>query len=646
MSLKIENLSVVYRDGDHAIQALEKVHLSLTPGRIVALVGESGSGKTSLGRACLGLLPPNAVIQGRISLNGQTLTGLDEDSLNQIRWAKLAMVFQNGAANLNPVHRVIDQVAEPLLEHGPVQAAQEARARAAEALSEVGLDRARHLCFPHQLSGGQIQLVLLAMATILDPEALILDEPTAALDAMSKAFVAGLVRQARDRGRAVLLISHDLELAAGLADEVSVIYLGQIMETMPAQDLLARPLHPYTLALGRSYPAMTTARDLGGIRGDAFYRILHQHGRGQEEAHGHTHILTSDSSHEDGHAPPRGCLFRPRCTQAVDLCSSQAIDLEAAGSHQVRCLRGGIAYLLELNQVSKRYGQTLALDKTDLTLKAGEVFCLVGETGSGKTTLALIAAGALKPDSGARVFDGQDMEAWIERDYRSLARRIGVIYQNPAQSVSHRLSVFKTVAEPLNIHHLPQSRAETRERVAKVLAEVHLSTDPAFLSRYPHELNMGAIQRVCLARALVLEPSLLIADEPTSSLDPSVQAKVMKLLLNLQIDKGLTMLFVTHNIGLARKIGDRLGVMLAGRLVEIGPAQQVLAAPGHPYTKLLIDSVSRLAQSPEQLNPEATDSQGCPFVGRCGRAEEVCHKQRPKLERAGYGQVACHFPIT
>ncbi len=284
--------------------------------------------------------------------------------------------------------------------------------------------------------------------------------------------------------------------------------------------------------------------------------------------------------------------------------------------HRVRCLRGGIASRIELKGVRKRYNKVTALCHTNLNLRAGEVFCLVGETGSGKTTLAMIAAGVLDPDQGSRVFDGSDMDEWRNRSYRTLARRIGVIYQNPAEAVSHRLSVFDIVAEPLRIQGSIRGKEEIQDRVKSVLADVRLSTEPAFLKRYPHELNMGAVQRLCIARALVLEPSLLVADEPTSSLDPSVQAKVLKLLLDLQIEKGLTMLFVTHDIGLARKIGDRIGVMVAGTIVEIGPSVQVLRQPLHPYTRLLIRSASGRANG-LLLQAKDPPQAGCPFSSRC-----------------------------
>jgi peptide/nickel transport system ATP-binding protein len=244
--------------------------------------------------------------------------------------------------------------------------------------------------------------------------------------------------------------------------------------------------------------------------------------------------------------------------------------------------------------VAKSYGKVTALHPTDLTLMAGEVFCLVGETGSGKTTLAMIAAGAVFPDQGTRTFQGRDMDLWMKKDAASLATRIGIIYQNPAESVSHRLTVFEIVAEPLRIHKPVTNESALADRVKAALSDVRLSCAPEFLKRYPHELNMGAIQRVCLARALVHEPDLLVADEPTSALDPSVQAKVLKMLLTLQIEKGVTLLFVTHNIGLARKVADRIGVMSGGRIIETGPAARIINHPDHEYTRTLIRSAQGL----------------------------------------------------
>jgi peptide/nickel transport system ATP-binding protein len=645
MSLDIRKLSVVYRDGNHSIQALEDVNLEIKAGQCVALVGESGSGKTTLGKACLGLLPASAQQAGQVLLGGEEIDFCDETALNRLRWKRLSMVFQDGAASLNPVHRIIDQVAEPIIQHEGL-GRDKARGRAARFLEDIGLSKEFHGRYPHQLSGGQVQRGLLAMAMILDPAVIILDEPTSALDALTKGFVAEIIRKAKGRGKALLLITHDLEFAIHNAEIMAVIYLGQIMETLPAHEMLSNPLHPYTMALARSYPAMNTTRDLGGIRGDAFYRIVHQHGHGDAAQYRHAHIQAPKLSHSDVHAPPTGCLFHDRCTQAIESCTEGVVALEKVEGHTVRCLRHGIVAMLELKGVAKRYGKTAALNPLDLNVRSGELLAIVGETGSGKTTLAMIAAGVIRPNQGSRMFYGHDMDVWMKKDHKSLAKKIGVIYQNPAESISHRFSVYEAVAEPLTIHGEKKDRAEKKELVKSILADVHLSTDDVFLRHYPHELNMGALQRVCLARALVLSPLMLIADEPTSSLDPSVQAKVLKLLLDLQIERGLTMLFVSHDIGLARKISDRMGVMLAGQLVEIGPSSLIITKPLHPYTKLLIESAGGNWGNASEGDSIEQRKEGCPFKLHCPRQQKICSHEMPSLCLIDNRHVACHFPHT
>jgi peptide/nickel transport system ATP-binding protein len=644
MTLMINDFSVVYRDGDHSIQAVEETTLTIKGGECLALVGESGSGKTTLGKACLGMLPENAETEGRIFLNNLEIDFADETALNRMRWQNIAMVFQNGAESLNPAYRIIDQVAEPVMEKwGENRKA--ALKRASVALFDMGLPEACHIRYPYQLSGGQVQRSLLAMAMILDPDILIMDEPTSALDALTKSFVGQIIRDYKKRGKGIFLITHDLEFAIRHGDEMAVLYLGQVMETLPATEMLLNPLHPYTLALGRSYPTMGTARDLGGIRGDAFYRLVHQHGRRDEAQYHHSHIQIPESAHTDGHAPPTGCLFQGRCTQAIALCRTGAMKLEGMENHQVRCLRHGIVNKIFFKGVSKRYDGTVALNPTDLVLKAGELLSLVGETGSGKTTLAMIAAGVIQPDNGSRTFEDRDMEEWLKKDARVLSGRIGVVYQNPAQSISHRFTVYDAVAEPLKIHGVGKDKDEKLKMVKSVLADVHLSTDDAFLRRYPHELNMGALQRICIARALVLSPSLLIADEPTSALDPSVQAKVLKLLLDLQTDRGLTMLFVSHDMALARKISDRMGIMLSGDLVELGQASLILSRPAHPYTKMLLESAAGEWREGWQIKSQEVKLAGCPFFSRCSNRQDLCEKRPPSIREIEHRQVSCHFPL-
>jgi peptide/nickel transport system ATP-binding protein len=642
--MEIEQLTVSFGNGGHRLLALDRVDLRLAPGRVLAVVGESGAGKTTLGKALMGLLPESAAVAGNIRLARRELIGLDETALNTVRWSRVAMVFQNGAANLNPVWRIVDQVAEPLIRRRGIGAGA-AKSQAENALREIGISPSLARRFPHELSGGEIQLALLAMALILDPEVLILDEPTGPLDALTKRFVSDTISGLRNRGKAILLITHDLEVARRLGDDLATLYLGRIMETMPAPDLFETPRHPYTVALARSFPRLDAVRDLGGIRGDAYYRMIHAHAGKNGSLQPHSHAVAPGEIHENGHAPSDGCLFRPRCTQAVSGCDHGKIPFQKAGENRVRCLRGGIVAALRLEAVSKRYGSVTALSSSDLTLRSGEVFCLVGETGSGKTTLAMIAAGVLRPDTGRRVFEEREMEAWLKEDRLSLARRISVVYQNPGEAVSRRLNVFDIVSEPLVIQGRAGDKAALHEKVLRALADVHLPAVPEFLGRFPHELNTGSVQRLCIARALIAEPSFIVADEPTSSLDPGIQAKIMKLLLELQIEKGLTLLFVTHDLGLARKIGDRIGVMAAGRLVETGPSARVMHRPGHPYTRLLIGCAAGAEtelRNGSGISPEG----GCFFACRCDRVRPRCRLEDPAPLASGHAGIAvsCFYP--
>jgi peptide/nickel transport system ATP-binding protein len=646
VKLVIENLSVIYRSNDHRLLAIDRLSLDLSPGKITALVGESGSGKTTLGKTVMGLLPKSAEFTGTVMLDDLEITGAAETTLNTVRWSRIAMLFQNGAANLNPVHRVIDQLAEPLIQHKAALPS-EAAAQAGKMMARMGLDSILGRRYPHELSGGEIQRVLMAMALIMDPEILLLDEPTAALDPMTMAAVNRIILEARHDGKSILLITHDLDLARNTADEVAVLYLGQVMEILPSKSLFQAPRHPYTLALCRSFPAMGIHRDLGGIRGDGFFRVLHNHPKNNGAAGQHAHVIGVSQWHKNGHPSPTGCLFHPRCTQTIPECGEKEVFLEPNGNHQVRCLRGGIVTALQLEAVAKRYGDTPALAPTHVSVNAGETLCLVGETGSGKTTLAMIAAGFLKPDQGRRFFQGRDVDQWIKKEYPSLAGKIGVVHQHPAQAVSHRFTVFDIVKEPLIIRRQSRNGKDLQNRVAVALMDVHLPASPDFMARYPDELNMGALQRVCIARALISQPAMLVADEPTSALDPSVQAKVLKLLIELQIEKGLTMLFVTHDIGLARKIADKIGVMLSGNIVEIGPAAEVFNYPLHPYTRSLIQYAGGYS---DELEPptEMRYAQGCPFSVRCGYAVSSCFSAVPPMlsPDSGNRRAMCFQPLN
>jgi len=548
--LEIKNLRVSY--GQDVI--LNGIDLELKPGETVAIVGESGTGKTTLALSIMRLV--EGTVRGVIRFNGKDLLALSDNEMRQVRWTQIAMVFQNANNVLNPVYTVLNQIMEPMIEHR-LKSREEARKRAAELLGYFGFPRERFSAYPHQLSGGEQQRVLLAMALADDPELLILDEPLSSLDATARAEVGNLLKET-DKHSAKLVATHDLDTASKLADRMAVLYGGKIIEAGPTQDVLSRPRHPYTRALIRAYPNMTTVKDLQGIKG----RMTH---------------------------PVNGCPFHPRCTQAIDICRTKMPPLVWNQGRHIACHRGGIITLLSTRSLTKSFGSLKAVDSVNLYIKAGETLALVGQTGSGKTTLAKTIMG-LHPPTGGTVYLE---DTRVDKRGKNFYKRVQMVFQNPGESLSHRLSVLEAVMEPLDIQGVG-TKEERKEKAIQVLGEVELPQTSDFLNKYPHHLSGGEMQRVAIARALVLDPALLIADEPTAFLDASLQAKILKLLLNLQEQRGLSMLYITHNIATARKVSDRIAVMLNGRIIEEGPSNEIVAAPKQAYTQDLLRAASTL----------------------------------------------------
>jgi peptide/nickel transport system ATP-binding protein len=533
-------------------QILRGIDLDLESGDCLALVGESGGGKTTLGLSIMGL--SRGSMSGEIFFQERDLLKISQEDLRDLRGQKMAMVFQNVEDALDPVQRVADQIAEAVMVHRRISS-EKARAIALQHLLSVGLTPEKAGLYPHQLSGGEKQRVLIAMALVNDPDLLILDEPTASLDALTKADILRLFRTAI-LGRICLVITHDLSLASALAEKMAVLYAGRVMEMGRTEELLRNPHHPYTRGLIRSYPAMTATKDLQGIVG----RMVH--------------------------GLP-GCPFHERCTQRIDICSRQIPKPRELDGRIIACHRGGIVPLLEIENLRLAFDSCHALADVNLSLCEGETLALVGESGSGKTTLSRVVMGLYEADSGAVILEGRRVNKWDAAFYSM----VQMIFQNPKESVSHRMNVLDAVQEPLQVQG--KGSPESRLRRAKeVLDLVELPVDDDFLKRYPHELSGGEVQRVAIARALALGPKLLIADEPTSALDPSVQAKILKLLLNLQDKMGLAILFITHDIALARKVSDRMAVMHKGRIVEEGATNEILIHPRHPYTRRLVDCAS------------------------------------------------------
>jgi peptide/nickel transport system ATP-binding protein len=549
--LKIRNLSVNY--GRYNV--LDGLNLDIAEGETLAIIGESGAGKTTLGLSIMRLI--EGKVSGDIVLQGKELLKLSEQEMQSIRWNAVSMAFQNCNNVLNPVYNVIDQVSEPIIEHG-LGNKDEARKRAAELLERFGIPEERFSSYPHQLSGGEQQRVLLAMSLSNNPAFVIMDEPLSSLDVTTRMEICAMLRQI-DGERTKMIITHDLDTASRLAQKIAVLYGGRIIETGLTDDVLKHPGHPYTRALIRAYPNMTTVKDLQGIKG----RMTR---------------------------PVPGCPFHPRCSQSIDVCRDKEPQLLWDGSRAVACHRGGIVTLLSVANLSKSFGSLKAVDSVNLDIASGETVALVGQSGSGKSTLAWMIMGLHAPSGGSISIEGKKIS---NRD-RDFYKRVQMIFQKPGESLSHRLTVLESVMEPLGIHGLADNKEQMRERAIRTIGEVELPQDEDFLNTYPHHLSGGELQRVAIARALVLSPDLLIADEPTAFLDASVGAKVLKLLLNLQEHRGLSILYITHDIAAARKVSDRIAVMLNGKIVEEGLSSEIVTAPSQEYTKNLLFSASSL----------------------------------------------------
>lgn len=563
--LEIKKLNAGY--GDRII--LDGISETLAAGDTLAIVGETGAGKTTLAMSVMRLGEVRAT--GEVLFRGTDLLGLSPREMEKIRWNDIAMVFQDVDSAMHPLLRVIDQIAEPIVAHGLLPKAP-AEQKAAALLLKVGLPTEKHRDYPHQLSSGQKQRALIAMALSNDPEILILDEPTASLDSVTKTDVVHVLQEVA-ASTSLIVITHDLATAAQLCRRTAVLYGGKIVESGPTTSVLLDPRHPYTRGLVRSFPNMTTTKDLQGIPG-----------------------TYSDSE--------KGCPFEPRCTQRIAACKERFPELREADGRLVACHRGGIVPLLELRHFSTTFDWDFSLEDIDLTIYHGETVAVVGESGSGKTSLARTIMGLIPSDDGGIYLEGAE----VGRRSREFYRTVQMIFQNPRESINPRFSVLEAVMEPLRVQRMG-TREENGARARAMLEEVELPSSDRFLDSYCLSLSSGEAQRVAIARALVLEPRLLVADEPTSALDPSVQAKIAKLLLDLQERKGLSLLFITHDIALARKISDRIVVVKAGRVVEEGRSDAVTTRPSDPYTIRLVSAAPALTVggAEERVSPDSLE---------------------------------------
>lgn len=561
--LRLKNLSVTYNPESSPVDALKDISFDLSRGEGIGLIGESGCGKSTLALQLLGLLK-NVAVSGEIVFADQNLLAMDDRALNRVRWKKIAISFQNSLEVFNPVVSIKVQIAEAIKRHNAMTSA-EITIKVDHLLDSVGLNRSWGACYPHQLSGGMRQKVILAMAIACDPDLLILDEPTTALDAQSKTELIGFLKALKEeRGVALITISHDLEVIQALSSRLYVMYKGRIIETGPTKSVIEEPLHTYTRGFLNSSPILFQYKDLWGIRSEA------------------------EETPESG-----GCAFHGRCPQGTDSCAqSLPVLQEVSSGRSVACHKGGIEILLKAFDIHKIYSvgrkKITALKGVDIVLKSGEIVALVGESGSGKSTLARVLCELEKADSGSMFFLERPIK---DRWSTKMMGGMQIVFQDPISSTNHRMKVLEVVKEPLEIIRAG-NRTEKKERAVSVLQMVQLPTTESFLERYCFSLSGGQRQRLSIARALITTPRLLIADEITSMLDPSTQANLLRELKAIQNNNGFTMLYITHDLHMARKIADRIYVLYQGEIIESGMASSIFNNPQCTYTQELLKNVA------------------------------------------------------
>lgn len=550
--MEVEKLHIAYDDTERAIS---NVSFTVTEGECVGFIGESGSGKSTIALALMGLLPRNANVQGTMMIEGKEVVHNRNECWQSLRWKRLSIVFQNSADVLNPTLTVGEQLVETMKQHRLFEGLEQV----VYYLSLVGLNESLAEAYPHELSGGMRQKVLIALGLCCEPECLIVDEPTMALDAVAKREIVTLLQKLqREKGLTLIVISHELPIVQALTTKLYVLYAGEVVEAGPTEALLYEPKHPYTFGLVNASPSLHPFRDLWGIAGEMKRMAEEQ------------------------------CVFYDRCFQKKSTCSAEKPSLQSDKEHQVACLEGGIRPLLTAKNITKIFRtpskEVVACASSDLTIHTGEIVALIGQSGSGKSTLAEIISGLATADEGTIAFQGERLQP-----FQQTAKQYGIqhIFQDPFSAMNEQLSVLQIVGEPLQLV-LKMKKEQLVLHVKKVLQQVGLPQDDLFLNRKGFQCSGGMRQRLAIARALVLQPTLLVADEITAMLDPSTAANILRMLKGLQMELGFSMLFITHDLALAQKIADRVVVMKDGVLIESGQTTRVLQSPKEDYTKLLV----------------------------------------------------------
>ena len=589
-ALSITSLSVTFSTDAGTVDAVRDVSYEVFPGEVLAIVGESGSGKSVSSRTAIGLLPHTAQVRGTVTVGAHAITALSDKQLTAIRGGEISMVFQEPGAALDPLFTVGFQIAEAVRAHTNTSR-RAAKARAVELLRTVGLPDPEHRVdfYPHQLSGGQKQRVMIAIAIACEPKVIIADEPTTALDVTVQAEILELLRDLRDRiGSAVVLITHNMGVVADLADRVVVMRSGLVVETAPVDELFAAPQEQYTRDLLAAVPHLgaglePTAEPVSPIAP----QVDSMAARPQAPEHA-----------DDSVSGPAGVESLPveqgvagEAPGAGSVAAGGGAVAEGVGAAEVRTVSETVLEVRDLVvEFPGSLGRTAfrAVDAVTFGIARGETLGLVGESGSGKTTIGRCVAALQRPSSGVIRVQGQELTGLSERKLRPVRKRLGFVFQDPATSLNPRLTVGQCVAEPLVVHRAAGG-ARLRSRVREILDAVQLPEGTE--KRYPHELSGGQRQRASLARALVLNPDLLIADEPTSALDVSVQARVLELFAELQREFGWACLFISHDLAVVDQLAERIMVLRNGSVVEQGTRDEILRHPSQGYTQRLVAAV-------------------------------------------------------
>ncbi|MBC7812632.1 MAG: ABC transporter ATP-binding protein [Burkholderiales bacterium] len=685
--LEVRNLSVVYHTQRGQSRAVDNVSLTVEQAQHLGVIGESGCGKSTLLRALVRVLPRNGqIVSGEILFKGRDLLKLSANEMRQLRWREIATVPQASMDSLDPVQRVGGQLEKILTVRGGLDR-RTAKRRSVELFDLVGLDSKRLTHYPHEFSGGMKQRAIIAMALALSPSLLIADEPLTALDVIVQHQVLEVFKRLEDElNLTVMLATHDISVVAQVCDSVAVMYAGRVVERADVSGFFNTPYHPYSLGLQQAFPNIVRPKDM---------------------------LVSIEGYPPDLHEPPSACRFAPRCPfvqqkcreidpplvqvdagqeaaclrademdtlraqgldphvwqtteVAVQMLAATAAKSDTNGAHQPSpaTLDGGD--LLQVQGVSKRYhvggglagllrgtpAQTVyAVNGLSFTLRRGESLGLAGESGSGKTTTGKLLIKMLEPSVGSILFDGSDLTQLTGDGLKSFRRRAQLMFQNPFEALNPRFTLYRSLSEPLLIHGW-KDEDKRLARILETLGQVNLRPPEAFLDKYPHQLSGGQLQRVVLARALVLRPDFLVADEPVSMLDVSVRAGILNTMKDLARDMGLTTVYISHDLSLLQYTCDRIAVMYLGHIVEVGPAQEIIQNPKHPYTKALIAAVpvpdpaiKNLALPIREGVPRPTQlAQGCPFLERCPEAMEACINIFPPSVEVGENQFAlCHL---